>query len=183
MATSSLPDRFVLDGSVTLAWLFQDEQDPYADAIIAKLPNLEMLVPRLWHLEVANVLLVGERRKRCSQADTTQWLAYLAGLPIVLDGETEMRAWSDTVNLARQYGLRLMTPVTSSWPCARESRWRRWTPRSRELRKPRACRSTSHRDGPRSLIRETPRHWNIEISDPLPLIFDVDLPPEANDNG
>jgi predicted nucleic acid-binding protein len=105
MTTPSPSDRFVLDGSVTLAWLFQDEQDPYADAIIARLPNLEMLVPRLWHLEVANVLLVGERRGRCSQADTTQWLAYLGGLPIVLDGETETRAWSDTVSLARQHGL------------------------------------------------------------------------------
>src|SRR5208337_3146645 len=78
MTTLPPPDRFVLDGSVTLAWLFLDEQDPYADAIVAKLPNLEMLVPRLWHLEVANVLLVGERRRRCSQADTTQWLSYLA---------------------------------------------------------------------------------------------------------
>jgi predicted nucleic acid-binding protein len=105
MATSSPADRFVLDGSVTLAWLFQDEQDSYADAIIARLPDLEMLVPRLWHLEIANVLLVGERRKRCSQADTAQWLAYLARLPIVLDDETEIRAWSDTMNLARQYGL------------------------------------------------------------------------------
>ena len=99
------PDRFVLDGSVALAWLFHDEQDPYADAIIAKLPNLEMLVPRLWHLEVANVLLVGERRRRCSQADTTQWLSYLAGLPVVVDSATEARAWSDTVSLARQHGL------------------------------------------------------------------------------
>ncbi len=64
MTTLPPPDRFVLDGSVTLAWLFLDEQDPYADAIVARLPNLEMLVPRLWHLEVANVLLVGERRRR-----------------------------------------------------------------------------------------------------------------------
>jgi hypothetical protein len=38
-------------------------------------------------------------------------------------------------------------------------------------------------EGPRSLIRETPGHWKIEISDHLPLIFDVDLPPEATDNG
>lgn len=38
-------------------------------------------------------------------------------------------------------------------------------------------------DGPRSLIRETPQHWKIEISDHLPLIFDVDLPPEGNNNG
>ncbi len=105
MSIVATPDRFVLDGSVTLAWLFQDEQDPYADAIIAKLPDLEMLVPRLWHLEVANVLLIGERRNRCTQADTTQWLSYLSGLPIVLDVETEARAWSDTIALARQHGL------------------------------------------------------------------------------
>jgi predicted nucleic acid-binding protein len=105
MSTPPAPDRFVLDGTVTLAWFFQDEQDPHADAIIAKLPNLEMLVPRLWHLEVANVWVVGERRGRCSQADTIQWLSYLAGLPIVVDDATEARAWSDTVSLARQHGL------------------------------------------------------------------------------
>ena len=105
MSTPAPPDRFVLDGSVTLAWLFHDEADPYADAIVGKLPALEMLVPRLWHLEIANVLLVGERRGRCSQADTTNWLAYLAGLPIILDGATETHAWTDTLNLARQQGL------------------------------------------------------------------------------
>jgi predicted nucleic acid-binding protein len=105
MANSRSSDRFVLDGSVTLAWLFVDEQDPYADAIVAKLPNVEMLVPRLWHLEVANVLLVSERRRRCSQADTTQWLSYLAGLPIVVDDSTEAQAWSETLSLARQHAL------------------------------------------------------------------------------
>jgi predicted nucleic acid-binding protein len=98
-------DRFVLDGSVTLAWLFHDERDPYADAIIGKLPDLEMIVPRLWHLEVANVLLGGERRRRCNQADTTRWLGYLSGLPIRVDGSTEARAWSETINLARQHNL------------------------------------------------------------------------------
>ena len=105
MSTPPPPDRFVLDGSVTLAWLFHDEKDPYADAIVAKLPAVEMLVPRLWHLEIANVLLVGERRKRCSQADTTAWLSFLAGLPIVVDPATEARAWTDTFSLARQHGL------------------------------------------------------------------------------
>jgi predicted nucleic acid-binding protein len=105
MSPAAPPDRFVLDGSVTLAWLFHDEADPYADAIIAKLPALAMLVPRLWHLEIANVLLVGERRGRCSQADTTSWLSYLSGLPILVDHATEAHAWADTLNLARQHGL------------------------------------------------------------------------------
>jgi predicted nucleic acid-binding protein len=105
MTATATSERFVLDGSVTLAWLFHDEKDPYADAIVAKLPNVEMLVPRLWHLEIANILLVGERRKRCSQADSTQWLLYLAGLPIVVDDAMEARAWSETINLARQHDL------------------------------------------------------------------------------
>lgn len=99
------PDRFVLDGSVALAWLFHDEQDPYADAIVAKLPSVEMLVPRLWHLEVANVLLVGERRGRCTAADVTTWLGYLSALPVVVDAETEARAWADTIALARRNDL------------------------------------------------------------------------------
>jgi predicted nucleic acid-binding protein len=107
MSIPAPPDRFVLDGSVTIAWLFHDEADPYADAVVARLPALEMLVPRLWHLEISNVLLVGERRGRCSQADTTTWLSYLSALPIVLDGATETRAWSDTLNIARQHGLTL----------------------------------------------------------------------------
>jgi predicted nucleic acid-binding protein len=102
---STRPDRFVLDGSVTLAWLFEDEQDPYADAIIAKLPALDMVVPRLWHLEVANVLLTGERRGRCTLADTTHWLAFLSSLPVVVDTMTESVAWSSTVALARQQNL------------------------------------------------------------------------------
>ena len=105
MSLAPAPDRFVLDGSVTLAWLFHDEKDPYADAIVARLPAVAMLVPRLWHLEIANVLLVGERRKRCSQADTTAWLSFLSGLPIVVDSATEARAWTDTLSLARQHGL------------------------------------------------------------------------------
>ncbi len=103
--STAIPDRFVLDSSVALAWLFLDEQNPYADAIIGGLPGLEMLVPRLWHLEVANVLLVGERRGRSSQVDTVSWLGFLSGLPILVDGGTETRAWSDTINIARQHGL------------------------------------------------------------------------------
>ena len=58
MSLAPAPERLVLDGSVSLAWLFHDEKDPYADAVVAKLPAVEMLVPRLWHLEIANVLLV-----------------------------------------------------------------------------------------------------------------------------
>ena len=160
MSTSFFPDRFVLDGSVTLAWLFHDEADPYADAVVAKLPALEMMVPRLWHLEISNVLLVGERRGRCSQADTTTWLSFLSALPIVLDGATETRAWTATLNLARQHGLPPTTPPTLSWRSGRASR----SPRSTERSEPQprrlvsGCTSRDTAAGRTAARPHTPRH-------------------------
>ena len=67
----SATDRLVLDSSIALAWCFADEKDPYADAIAASFPALEATVPNLWPLEIANALVVGERRGRNTQADTT----------------------------------------------------------------------------------------------------------------
>src|SRR5262245_34463860 len=98
-------DRFVLDGSVALAWCFHDEADPYADAIAARFPNVEAVVPTIWHLEIANALLMGERRKRSMQADTANWTAFLNSLPIAVDDETTARAWADTLSLARAQDL------------------------------------------------------------------------------
>lgn len=99
------PARFVLDASVTLAWFFHDEQDPYADRVAVAVPAADVLVPRLWHLEIANILVVSERRGRCTQADSTNWLGFLGGLPITVDAETERRAWAETIAFARQHAL------------------------------------------------------------------------------
>src|SRR4051794_29566699 len=98
MATT---DRLVLDSSIALAWCFADEQDAYADAIAARFPDLEVTVPPLWYLEVANAFLMGERRGRNTPADTVQWTGFLASLPIVIDDQMIARAWNDTINLAR----------------------------------------------------------------------------------
>jgi hypothetical protein len=37
--------------------------------------------------------------------------------------------------------------------------------------------------GPLPLIRETGRHWVVEPSDHLPLVFDLDLPEEDDNHG
>ncbi|OAI49911.1 hypothetical protein AYO44_18255 [Planctomycetaceae bacterium SCGC AG-212-F19] len=97
--------RFVLDCSIVLAWYFVDETDRYADAVAAALPGATAHVPALFHLELANILVVGERRKRSTEAQATAFLVRLAGLPIVVDGETAGRAWSDIIGLARAHGL------------------------------------------------------------------------------
>jgi hypothetical protein len=60
-------DGFVLDCSVTLAWFFKDEADPYAKAVRKALIDVGAVVPALWPLEVPNVLVLGERRRRCAE--------------------------------------------------------------------------------------------------------------------
>src|ERR1700730_2864758 len=92
-------ESFVLDGSVSLAWYFKDEADPYADAIATRFPGVQAMVPTIWPLEVANAVLMGERRKRSTEAQATRWLGYLSSLPITVDDENTARAWSDVLSL------------------------------------------------------------------------------------
>jgi predicted nucleic acid-binding protein len=98
-------DSFVLDVSVTLVWGFTDENDDYATAILERMPDLHAYVPNLWPLEVANALLVGERRGRTTPADTAHFLAILGTFPITVDDETVARAWVETMHLARIHNL------------------------------------------------------------------------------
>jgi predicted nucleic acid-binding protein len=99
------PQGLVVDSSVALAWCFSDEQDAYSQSVLDALASMPAVVPELWHLEVANTLLVGERRKRSTQADTVQWMRFLAELPITVDEETKTHAFGDTANLARSQNL------------------------------------------------------------------------------
>ena len=99
------PEGFVLDNSIVMAWSFEDEVDKYADAVLERLADTRAVVPGLWPLEVANALLMGERRKRSTEAETIRWTGILAALPITIDGETNSHAWSDTLSLARGHNL------------------------------------------------------------------------------
>ncbi len=99
------PREFVVDGSMALAWCFPDEKAPRPQAVLDSLAETRAFVPTLWHLEVGNALLMGERRKRCTVADTAKWLSFLGSLPIIVDSETISRAWNDVLSLARAHDL------------------------------------------------------------------------------
>jgi hypothetical protein len=71
-----------------MVWGFEDEDDDYAAAILDKMPDLQAHVPSLWTLEVANALIVGERRGRTTSADSARFLAILGTFPIAVDDET-----------------------------------------------------------------------------------------------
>jgi predicted nucleic acid-binding protein len=98
--------RLVIDGSTALGFLLADERPDVALKALDAMENgTPTVVPAHWHVEVANGLIMAERRKRASQADITEALNLVAGLPVVTDDETARRAVSDTAALARQYGL------------------------------------------------------------------------------
>lgn len=56
--------EFVLDCSVTMAWFFKDEANTYSNTVRKSLSRATAMVPALRPLEVANILVVGERRQR-----------------------------------------------------------------------------------------------------------------------
>lgn len=97
--------RFVVDNSVVLSWCFEDEGSRYAEAVLESLETAEAFVPAIWPLEVGNVLLVAERKKRLSQAAVVRFLALLGGLPITVEQESPERMLKEIVSLAREHGL------------------------------------------------------------------------------
>jgi len=54
----------VLDASVALSWCFKNEATAAADRVLERLATEGASVPAIWHLEIANVLALSERRRR-----------------------------------------------------------------------------------------------------------------------
>lgn len=92
-----------------MSWCFSDETNAYADVVLGSMQDPQRkavaLVPSLWSLEVANVLLVAERRQRLTPAQTTRAVTLLQALPITVDLLTARQAFSTTLALGRNYGI------------------------------------------------------------------------------
>lgn len=99
---------FVLDCSLTMAWCFGDEACPvYNELQDWLVEGQRAFAPMLWPLEVGNVLLVAERRKRITASASARFLAILAALPIEVESRTISLSIGNTLGLAKQYGLAL----------------------------------------------------------------------------
>jgi predicted nucleic acid-binding protein len=90
---------------VTIGWCFQDKADARTEAALEALADGEAFVPAIWPLEVANVLLVAERRDRLSRAEIGRFVKLLGALPIVVEEIPFSLAMSDVLSRAREYGL------------------------------------------------------------------------------
>jgi predicted nucleic acid-binding protein len=96
---------FVLDCSVSMPWCFADEENPYAEAVLDRLATTAAVVPFLWRLETANVLLMAERRKRITPAEMKRLADFLSDLPIQEDAETTRHGFSRILELGHAYHL------------------------------------------------------------------------------
>ena len=97
--------RFVLDCSVAISWCLVDENNDYANAVLALMPNAEAFVPEIFTLEIANTLLVSERRNRMTLAQTKSAINLIQSLPISIDSQTSIKALDATLTLGREQGL------------------------------------------------------------------------------
>ena len=91
---------FVLDCSIAVAWLFDDEASPATNALLDRLRDDGALVPSIWRLELGNVLTQAERWNRIAAAQIAAYLDLLDRLPITTDAETESRALREILTLA-----------------------------------------------------------------------------------
>jgi predicted nucleic acid-binding protein len=91
----------VLDASVALTWCFKNEATAAADRVLERLAAEAAYVPVIWHLEIANVLALSERRRRITPAGSVEFIALLETLEIVIDEETPSRALGRVLDLAR----------------------------------------------------------------------------------
>lgn len=98
-------DAFVLDASVTAAWCFRNEATEQSTALLKSLRIRQAVVPALWHVETANMLLQAERRRRVTEAECAAYVDLLGRLPIETDPDSARRAHGPILTLARSHHL------------------------------------------------------------------------------
>lgn len=97
--------EFVLDCSVTLSWFFGDECDPYSLSIRESLRRSRAHTPAIWPLEVANGLLVAQRKNRLTASDVLLLTSAVKFLRVFVE-EKRPETWIEqVVAIARQYDL------------------------------------------------------------------------------
>lgn len=100
--------KLIIDASMALAWIFQrqkQEEIDCADRALLALSDADASVPSLWHTEITNALLVGERRHVITEAQISDYMNRLSFLPITTDETTTASRREVVMALAREHGL------------------------------------------------------------------------------
>ncbi|MEO6363889.1 MAG: type II toxin-antitoxin system VapC family toxin [Caldimonas sp.] len=101
---------FVVDASFSAAWFLPDEATPQTEAALQATATRDVWVPAIWLLEMGNLLLSAQRRKRIT-ADKRRELAAAAGaLRLRVDREPVSMIALD--GMAAEHGL---TPYDAAY--------------------------------------------------------------------
>jgi predicted nucleic acid-binding protein len=98
----------VLDASAAMAWLvnrMDAAEARLADAILRNIQASEAVVPALWFSEIANGVLVAERRGGIGAATTAAFMGLVNTLPIAEDRMRLSAVEGAILTLARKYDL------------------------------------------------------------------------------
>lgn len=94
----------VLDASVVLAWCFPDEDSDYAEMTRHAARQSDLIAPSIWPFEVANALLIAERKKRLKSGEAMRFLDLLESLDVDVEPGSAAVA-IESVTVARGHSL------------------------------------------------------------------------------
>ena len=98
--------RWVVDASMGLAWVCPGQATLESDGLLHQLKDgVTLLVPGLWFQEMANALLVLERRRKLTAGERREALATLRVLNLKPDFDGALRAFGEVSELAEAQGL------------------------------------------------------------------------------
>ena len=103
MSTPAGASAFVVDASISAAWFLPDEATKQTEAMLHATATHEVWVPALWLLEVGNLLLSAQRRKRITAEKRRELAAAAAALRIKVDREPVAITTLD--DIAARHGL------------------------------------------------------------------------------
>ena len=96
--------QLVVDSSAICALFFEDETAPESEQLLEQLEAGGVWVPGLFLWEVANVLLMAERRQRISQAERAEALQLVESLGMQIDQAAPDGVLAYRIQPASQYG-------------------------------------------------------------------------------
>jgi predicted nucleic acid-binding protein len=97
---------WVIDSSVGFAWIHPSQATDDTNRLLDEVEaGAALVVPVLWFAEVANSLLVLQRRKKLTSAERMAGLETLSKLTFTIDEEAGKAAFGKTSDLAERYDL------------------------------------------------------------------------------
>lgn len=95
----------VLDNSLVVAWLFDDQRSAVVNAIEERVATEAVVVPYHWQLELTNVLRRAVRQKRIDDGRAQQFIDTLASYAIDVDTGLILSSAADFFAFSSKLGI------------------------------------------------------------------------------